>query len=101
MQNLLFADRDRRKGRLPRAPGSRRVGFSRIPAEAVAEALGRESSDEEIDEAVEWHRNTPTKQLRAELRKNVWAFDLMGGRGVELADLIDSQRIALALLNWF
>jgi hypothetical protein len=73
------------------------MSYSTDEKEAVAEALGREPSDEEIEEAVEWHRNTPTKQLRAELQKNVWAFDLMGGRGMELADLIDSQRIALAL----
>jgi hypothetical protein len=73
------------------------MSYSTHEKEAVAETLGRESSDEEIDEAVEWHRNTPTKKLRAELRKNVYAFDRLGGRGVELADLIDSQRIALAL----
>jgi ATP-dependent protease HslVU (ClpYQ) ATPase subunit len=63
---------------------------------AVAEALGYEVDDEQIREAIETHKDEDTGTLVKELKWKEEAFKRAGGRGVELADEIDSLRIALS-----
>jgi ribosomal protein L12E/L44/L45/RPP1/RPP2 len=63
---------------------------------AVAEALGYEVDDEQIEEAIETHKEKDTGTLVKELKRKEYAFKRAGGRGVELADEIDSLRIALS-----
>ncbi len=63
---------------------------------AVAEELGYEVDDEQIREAIDTHREKGTAMLVEELKWKEEAFKRAGGRGVELADEIDSLRIALA-----
>lgn len=63
---------------------------------AVAEALGYEVDDEQIRQAIETHKGKGTGTLVKELKWKEGAFDRAGGRGVELADEIDSLRIALS-----
>ncbi len=63
--------------------------------EAVAEAIGRDVEDEEIEAALARHSGR-LSQLRSDLRRHEAAFDAAGGRGVELADDIDGLRIAIA-----
>ena len=63
---------------------------------AVAEALGYEVDGEQIREAIETHKDRDTATLVKELKWKEEAFEWIGGRGVELADEIDSLRIALS-----
>jgi hypothetical protein len=66
--------------------------------EAVAEALGDWNVDDDaIRNAVETHKDKSKAALSRELKQNVRQFKRAGGRGVELADEIDSLRIALAV----
>jgi ribosomal protein L12E/L44/L45/RPP1/RPP2 len=63
---------------------------------AVTEALGYEVDDEQISEAIESHKEKDAAKLVKELKWKGEAFERAGGRGVELADEIDSLRIALS-----
>ena len=64
---------------------------------AVTEALGHEIDDEEIEVAVDEHESVDTKELKKELKLKEIQLNALGGRDVELADEIDSIRIALAV----
>jgi hypothetical protein len=65
--------------------------------DAVAEALGYCPDDGVIASALDEHADTATTTLRTRLRRKEAEFRQAGGRGVDLADEIDSLRIALAV----
>lgn len=65
--------------------------------EAVYEATGNgELDDEFIIAAVNELSERTTAELVIQLDEMEIAFDVLGGRGVELADRIDAYRITLA-----
>jgi hypothetical protein len=63
---------------------------------AVSDALGYSVNLWEIQEAVELLSDKPTVELQRELKDCEQQFESAGGRGVELADRIDTLRVALA-----
>jgi hypothetical protein len=65
--------------------------------EAIAEAMGYLPDDDTITNAIEEHESEDTATFQTALRKKETVFQAQGGRGVELADQIDSLRIALVL----
>jgi hypothetical protein len=56
-----------------------------------------ELDDSEISEYVNKHAGSPLSRLREDERDKAAAFDRAGGRGAELADEIDSLRVAIAI----
>lgn len=69
--------------------------IGRDARERVAEALGHVPDDETIIAAIRDHADTDTDALREELAEKEIVFNANGGRGVELADEIDSLRTAI------
>lgn len=71
--------------------------FTEAERKAVTEVLGGFPDNERIAEAVGEHEATDNATLRRQLAGKVRQFNRQGGRGVELADEIDSLRITLAI----
>jgi hypothetical protein len=64
--------------------------------DVVAESLGYEVGDDRIRDAVAGYEAKTAGHLRKTLQANKAAFEQLGGRGVDLAEEIDSLRIAIA-----
>ena len=65
--------------------------------QAATNALGYEVEDAAIQNAVAQWESMDTHALRHHLKGIRLQFDANGGRGIELADEIDSVEIALAV----
>lgn len=68
----------------------------------VCEAMGygiEDGFDDAISEAINLHASSSLKALQNELKSLESTFSRMGGRGVEIADEIDSLRIAISSRN--
>ena len=64
---------------------------------AATDAVGWDVTYAEVDVAVETHEGVSLEDLRDDLEGCVTAFEARGGRGVSLANRIDSLRIAIAV----
>lgn len=62
----------------------------------VADAMGYEINDKDIALVQKHFDGVPLKRLESDLATCVVEFHNQGGRGVELADMIDELRIAIA-----
>jgi hypothetical protein len=63
---------------------------------AASNALGYDVGEDRVAQAMATHESSDTRTLRSQLRERVAVFEAGGGRGIELAEEIDSLRIALA-----
>lgn len=64
--------------------------------EAAEQSVGWSLSDTEVEDALESVGNTSTDLLKQQLELLVRQFDAQAGRGPEIADEIDTLRIAIA-----
>ena len=64
--------------------------------DAVGKALGHVPDDEEIQFAINLHRELRTEDIEEQLKEDLEEFEESGGRGVGLADKIDRARIVIA-----
>jgi hypothetical protein len=67
---------------------------------AAAEAVGWDVTSDEVAEAMTRHGSSSLDTLRKCLEDRETVFDANGARGVELADQIDSLRIAIAVREY-
>ncbi len=67
--------------------------------EAASNVLGYDVEEDRVREALDEHGETPLKALKKALKEKEKTFKDQGGRGVDLADEIDSLRIAIAVRN--
>lgn len=67
--------------------------------EAASNVLGYDVDEDRVREALDEYGDTPLKALKKALKEREKTFKDQGGRGVDLADEIDSLRIAIAVRN--
>lgn len=67
---------------------------------AAAEAVGWDVTSDEIAQAMDRHGSASMETLKKCLEDRVALFEGNGARGVDLADQIDSLRIAIAVREY-
>lgn len=67
---------------------------------AAAEAVGWDITSDEVDAVMRFHGSATLDTLRKCLEDRVAIFEANGARGVDLAEQIDSLRIAIAVREY-